>query len=105
MSGEATRSYFEQPKIVRLLDLSFAAMVILIVASGAIYFIFLEATLQNVYPLGILAFFTILILYFRIQAMEIPDDHERLKRFFRLWVLVAVIGFIFGLFIILTYPI
>lgn len=105
MSAEATGSYFEQPKIMRLLDLSFAAMVILIVASGAIYFIFLESTVQNVYPIGIVAFFTILLLYFRIQAMEMPDDHERLKRFFRLWVITAVMGFIFGLFIILTYPI
>ncbi|MFX0113819.1 MAG: hypothetical protein ACFFB3_04675 [Candidatus Hodarchaeota archaeon] len=105
MNVEAASSYTEQPKLIRFLDLSFAALAILTIAGAAIYFVFLESTLQNVYPMAIVAFFAVLTLFFRTKAMETPEDYERLKRLFRFWLLAAIVGFFFGLFIILTYPI
>ena len=105
MNVEAGSSYTEQPKLIRLLDLSFAALTILAVAGVGIYFVFLEPTLQNIYSTLIVAFFAVLTLFFRAKAMESPDDYERLKRIFRFWLLTAIVGLVFGLFIILTYPI
>ncbi|MFQ5978473.1 MAG: hypothetical protein ACE5OZ_10120 [Candidatus Heimdallarchaeota archaeon] len=105
MNVEAADSYAEQPKIIRFLDLSFAALVILTIAGGVIYLTLLEATIQNLYPVVLVAFFTGLTLYFRTKVMETPDDYERLQRLFRIWLLVALVSLVFGLFIILTYPI
>lgn len=105
MNVEAADSYAEQPKIIRFLDLSFAALVILTIVGGVIYFALLEATIQNIYPIVLVAFLTGLTLYFRAKVMETPEDYERLQRIFRIWLLVALVSLVFGLLITLTYPI
>jgi len=105
MSVKSQGSYTDQPKLVLFLDLSFVALTVLAISGALIYVTFLESTIQNAYPVLIVAYFMILTLYFRVKVIESPDDYEKLKRLFRLWLFIGIVGFAFGMFIILTFPV
>ena len=105
MSTETLSVYGDQPKLIRFLDLSFFALTVLTVAGTGIYLMLLDRTLQNGYPVLLTALFAALVFYYRTKVLEAPEDYERLKQIFRIWIIITIVSSILVLFVIFTYPI
>jgi hypothetical protein len=96
--------WFNQPKSVKLLDISIIGFIFILVVSFVIYITVLDRTTQNLLFIFLAAILLFLTWNFRTQLTKTPDISSQ-KHHFREWIIFSTIFIIIAVILVLIYPV